>query len=87
MTTGLRIELLEPEPGTFTVIVGDLFADNLGRDEALAVVAGALFCNTKAPPFLKTYREWSFWDERYRQPDRKPFKPAALLAWNGSASH
>ncbi len=84
---GLRIELLEPEPGHFTVIVGQRFADHLFRDEALAVVAGALFCNTREPPFLKTYDEWARWDERYRQPDRRPFRPAALLSWNGSTSH
>jgi hypothetical protein len=80
----LRIELIEPEPGHFTVIVGDKFADHLGRDEALAVVAGALFCNTTAPPFLKTYREWAWWDQQYRQPRGQPFKPEALLSWRGA---
>lgn len=79
----LHIELIEPEPGHFTLIVGDKFADHLSRDEALAVVAGALFCNTSAPPFLKTYAEWAWWDTRYNQPNQQPFQPAALLAWNG----
>lgn len=83
---GLHVEILEPEPGNFTVIVGDLFADHLCRDEALGVVAGALFCNTKPPPYLKTYSEWSLWDQRYRQHDQKPFLPAALLNWNGSTN-
>lgn len=80
----LHVELFEPQPGHFTVIVGDKFADHLCRDEALAVVAGALYCNTSAPPFLKTYAEWARWDQRFRQPDRQPFKPAALLTYQGA---
>ena len=76
----LHIEMFETAPGQFTVILGDLFADRLGRDEALAVVAGALFCGTAAPPFVRTYECWSAWQERYC--DRKPFRPAALLSWN-----
>ena len=80
----LRIELLEPEPGHFTVVVGDRFADHLMRDEALAVVAGALFCNTHEPPFLKTYEQWARWDQRYRQPEGQPFKPHAIITWRGA---
>jgi hypothetical protein len=80
----LHVELLEPEPGHFTVIVGGKFADHLCRDEALAVVAGALYCGTSAPPFLKSYSEWARWDQRYRQPAGQPFKPAALLTYQGA---
>lgn len=79
----IRIELIEVEPNYFTVIVGDRFADQLCRDEALGVIAGALFCKTKEPPFLKTYAQWSAWDQRYRH-NGQQFQPAALLAWNGA---
>lgn len=77
----LRLELFETDPGYFTVILGDKFADHLGRDEALAVVAGALFCNMQAPPFLHTYEQWSAWRQHYGTPGRQPFKPAGLLTY------
>lgn len=81
MTT--HLELFETEQGHFTVIVGGVFADHLGRDEALGVVASVLFAGTKGVPYLKTYEQWSWWQERYRHRDTPPFRPAALLSWNG----
>lgn len=80
----LHIELLEPEPGWFTVIVGDRFADKLGRDEALGVVAAALFAGTRGLPYVRTYEQWADWDLRFRCNEFKP--PIALLSWNGRAN-
>ncbi len=79
----LRIELIETEPGHFTVIAGDRFADHLMRDEALGVIAAALFSGGGAAPYLKTYEQWSAWDAKYRSPQPKP---AALLTWNNAPS-
>lgn len=75
----LRLELLETEPGSFTVICDGQFADRLCRDEAMGVLAGALFCNTQRPPFLKTYAQWDAWNRRYALPTDNHRAPVALL--------
>lgn len=82
----LHIELIEPEPGHFTVIVGGRFADHLCRDEALGVVAAALYAGATGLPYLRTYEEWEYWDRKYRR-SGEAFAPAALLTWHGSASN
>ena len=79
----LHIELIESEPGNFTVIVGGLFADMLCRDEALGVIAAALFVGQTRLPYLKSYVEWDFWNRKYRAGNHQA--PAALLSWNGRA--
>lgn len=76
----LHIELIETGPKYFTVICGERFADHLACDEALGVVAAALFGGQQHLPFLKTYVEWDQWDRLYRADGRRPV--AALLAWN-----
>lgn len=76
-----HIELFEPEPGHFTVICGGKFADRLCRDEALGVIAAALFCGAIRPPYLHTYAEWDRWDRHYGSQTRQPI--TALLAWSG----
>lgn len=53
MNTPLRIEMYQIGEGGFTVIVGDLIAHELARDEALGVIAWALFGPEKAHPFLR----------------------------------
>jgi hypothetical protein len=78
----LHVEMIETETGNFTVLAGDRFASGLCRDEALGVIAALLFCGTQAPPYLRTYSEWSVWHARY---DRDFSQPVALLAWNGCA--
>jgi hypothetical protein len=63
----LKIELFQTaEPG-FTVIVGDRFADGLCPDEALGVVASALFGSGAPHPYLKTYEQWHAYGVRYRE--------------------
>lgn len=79
----LHIELIESEPGNFTVIVGGLFADMLCRDEALGAIAAALFAGQTRLPYLKTYAEWDVWNRKYRADNHQT--PAALLSWNGRA--
>jgi hypothetical protein len=54
----IRLELIEPSPGLFTVIVGDKFGDMLGRDEALGVIAAVLFAPEKMPAYVGTYAQW-----------------------------
>lgn len=79
----LHIELIEPEQGHFTVIVGGRFADHLCRDEALGIVAAALFGGQQGPlPYLRTYEQWDYWDREYRRKGAA-FVPAALLTWRG----
>lgn len=77
----LHLELLETEPGHFTVIAGGRFADHLMRDEALGVIAASLFGGKGPAPYLKSYVEWDWWDRKYRNKERR--EPTALLAWNG----
>lgn len=79
----LHIELFESEPGWFTVIVGDRFSDKLGRDEALGVVATALFMGQTRLPYIKTYEQWHHWQRTFFCNDFQP--PVALLSWNGRA--
>ena len=79
---GLRLELIESESGFFSVIVGDRFADMLCRDEALGVIAAALFGGHGQMPYLKTYEMWTWWDRKYRSATRR--EPVALLSWYGA---
>lgn len=76
----LHIELIEVERGGFTVLAGDRFADRLGRDEALAVIAALLFSGI-TPPYLYTYVQWDAWHRRYCSDSVQPI--TALLSWNG----
>jgi hypothetical protein len=77
----VKLELLEPQPGRYTVIVdGYGFADQLCRDEALGVVAACLF--GAKPPYLHTYEQWVAWERKYRHPDEPYPQPAALLGCN-----
>ena len=78
----LHVELIETESGFFSVIVGDRFADMLARDEALGVIAAALFGGRGQLPYLKDYVTWDWWDRKYRSATRR--EPVALLSWNDS---
>lgn len=65
--------------GWAMVRVGDLFADHLGKDEALGVVASALF--SSAPPmYVRSYEEWVRWNERFLKLDRSGQKLLAAPA-------
>lgn len=78
----LHIELIETGAGGgFTVIVNGQFADMLCRDEALGVIAAALFTGCKRLPYLQTYEQWDAQDRRWRENERAPI--TALLTWNG----
>ena len=85
MAMAMSIELIQTEPGLFTVIAGDRFADHLARDEALGVVAALLFGGAHCPPYLKSYAEWHRWQQRYSLD--KPAAPVALLSWRGASAH
>lgn len=50
--------------GLTVVIDGRLFAEGLSRDEALGVVASAIF-SEKRPIFVRTYEEWIKWHEHF----------------------
>jgi hypothetical protein len=52
MSTPLRIELFEVDRGDYCVIVGDMIAKSLSRDEALGVIAAAIYNPEKMPPYL-----------------------------------
>ena len=69
----MNLELFETTPGFFTVIVNGKFADMCTRDEALGVVASALF--SKRPIFVRSYESWLKARSLYN--DFKP--PIALL--------
>jgi len=58
----------EVEPGYFTVTCGHLLADKLCHSEALAVVAHHLMTDIPKPPFMKTYAQWSAFEQRYGDP-------------------
>lgn len=60
----MKIEILQTGDNDYTVIVDDKFADRLCVDEALGVVASALFTN-KVPLFIKTYEAWHYLQKRY----------------------
>lgn len=76
-----RIELIDTGKG-WTVIVGGMFADHLCDDEALGVVAAAIYSNRPRLPYVRTYAEWVDWELRFRGGD-PVVPPAALLTWNG----
>jgi len=50
----MKIELFQTLRGFYTVIVDDQFADMLTKDEALGVIASALFGSGK-PIFVRSY--------------------------------
>ena len=60
--------------GGWTVIVDDLFAEGLGKDEALGVVASALF--SCKPIFVCSYEEWvqqtRWWNRFENTPSKAP---------------
>ena len=68
----MKIEMRSEGPkGTWTVVVDDLFADHLAPDEALGVVAAALFSGSpKKHPFLRSYESWLWFEKRYRNYSR-----------------
>lgn len=70
------IELVEGEHG-WTVIVGGNFADGLGPDEALWVVA-TLLAGGDRPRWLKSYAAWHAWREQYSRVDPL-VRPVAAL--------
>ncbi len=76
-----RIELIETRPGDWTVIAGERFADRLCDDEALGVVAAAIYGHRQRLPYVKDYAEWVWWQQRYMKETFTP--PVALLSWNG----
>lgn len=69
MNSMLRCELLQTEHG-FTVICGGRFADRLCRDEALGVIAGALYSGAANAPYLKTYEQWDWFERKYARAER-----------------
>lgn len=79
----MHVELIETERGSFTVVAGEKFADRLGRDEALGVLAALLFGGVQALPYMRTYDQWLAWHRRYCAPDIQ--EPVALLSWYGRA--
>lgn len=81
----LKIEVLNIAGAGYTVIVDGLFSDQLGKDEALGVVAAALFSGASRIPYVKSYEEWARFNAMFGPKPHKPFVPAALLSWNGAA--
>lgn len=51
----IRIEIIEIEDYGFTICMGDQIALWCGRDEALGVVAAALFSSPEKIPYLRSY--------------------------------
>ena len=68
----MRMEIIETEHNVFSVRVNDMVADRLTKDEALGVVASALFSDQ--PIFEKPYKEWVEWCESVNLIDRKDQK-------------
>lgn len=84
----MHIELLKTSDAGYTVIVDGLFCDLLAPDEALGVVAAAIFAGVKRVPYVRSYAEWDRWERKYhtRPEDQRP-PLAGLLTWNGSPRH
>lgn len=76
-----RIELIEVRPGDWTVIADGAFADRLCDDEALGVIAAAIYSNRPRLPYVRSYEEWVWFQRRYMS--ETFVAPAALLTWNG----
>lgn len=68
----LRIELFKTEEAGYTVIVNGRFADRLCPDEALGVVAAALYAGAQRIPYITSYEEWLARERRYRVNDIEP---------------
>jgi hypothetical protein len=58
-----RIEVLKVADNDYTVIVGDVFADRLTADEALACVAWTIIQGI--PRFARSYEQWYRWMAKY----------------------
>lgn len=58
------IEITPSVGGGFTAIVDGKFAEGLTPDEALGVVASALF--GPYPIYVRTYEEWYRWREKWQ---------------------
>ena len=56
----------------------------MSADEALGVVAAALYGGASRPPYVKSYEAWAAFEERYGPKPARPVVPAALLSWNGA---
>ena len=74
-----RIEILMTGDNSYTAVVDGLFADHLIKDEALAVVAAALFSDHSLPPFVRSYESWDWWQRRYSPHDYTPPDERLLL--------
>ena len=72
----MKIEIERRDANDYYVRVDDWFADRLGVDEALGVVASALFRTTGRPLFVRSYEEWAAdpW-RRLDQPNIRGFLP------------
>ena len=79
-----QLEMFFTEEGHLTVIVDGRFADHLCVDEALGVVASALFSGRKELPYLKTYEQWDAQDKFFRRREPQP-KIAGFLSHGGLA--
>lgn len=76
-----RIEIIPTDSNQFTVIVGGVFADRLTVDEALGVVASALFRPEKPPLYARSYEQWMRFNSKYNI--NPPVNPIALLTCFG----
>lgn len=83
----MHLELIQTERGYFTVIVDGQFADRLCPDEALGVVAAAIYRGCTRLPYVQSYEQWDRFDQRYRHKDDPRPPTAGLLTWNGSPRH
>lgn len=72
------IEIIKAEHG-WTVIAGDRFANSLGPDEALWVIATLLRGGDEVPRYMKNYEEEMAWRSRYCKTNDPPVPPVALL--------
>ena len=70
------------DPQNLTVIVDGRFVDHLCLDEALGVVASALFSGRDDLPYVKTYAAWDAWDKHFRR-GGTPVQIAGFLTCGG----
>lgn len=79
--TQRRIELIEVAPHNWTVIVDGQFADRLCDDEALGVVAAAIYGHRDRLLYVRDYAAWVWWQRRYMSESFSP--PVGLISWSG----
>lgn len=73
MSAWKEIKILRRADGLFLVHVDDRWADELSHDEALGVVASALFAGFKGPIFVATAEENEKRAAKYGMlPEEKP---------------